>query len=209
MRRTNKTTSAPNASAPAGRERRRFVSGRPNRGTKIFRIHDDQVESYVLRDQKRSGAGGREEFATERQLLELTARWPVARLVGMWNRLPGVRRVQKFTDRKTAVHRIWRSIQTLEGGSRGSRAADSGGGKPEVIGPSSLAAAGDGRATKAAQVIALLRRPSGATLKTIMAATGWQAHTVRGFISGQLRKRMRLRVQWLERAGERVYSIRS
>jgi hypothetical protein len=43
------------------------------------------------------------------------------------------------------------------------------------------------RITKRDQVIDLLRRPEGATAKQIMDATGWQAHTVRGFIAA-LRK---------------------
>jgi hypothetical protein len=42
-----------------------------------------------------------------------------------------------------------------------------------------------------------------------MTATGWQAHSVRGFISGQLTKRLRLKIQSVKRDGERVYSIRS
>jgi hypothetical protein len=57
-------------------------------------------------------------------------------------------------------------------------------------------------------VIALLERPTGASLKAIMGATGWQAHSVRGFISGQLGKRLGLRVKSFERDGERVYLIR-
>jgi hypothetical protein len=39
------------------------------------------------------------------------------------------------------------------------------------------------RANKKAEVIAMLKRAKGATLAEIMAATGWQAHTVRGFVS--------------------------
>jgi hypothetical protein len=42
-----------------------------------------------------------------------------------------------------------------------------------------------------------------------MSATGWQAHSIRGFISAQLGKRMGLRVKSFTRAGERVYKIRS
>ncbi|MGA2878820.1 MAG: DUF3489 domain-containing protein [Bryobacteraceae bacterium] len=39
------------------------------------------------------------------------------------------------------------------------------------------------RANKKAEVIAMMKRAKGATLPEIMAATGWQAHTVRGFVS--------------------------
>jgi hypothetical protein len=57
-------------------------------------------------------------------------------------------------------------------------------------------------------VIALLRQPAGGSLKAIMVATGWQAHSVRGFISGQLGKKMGLRVCSFQRNGERVYAIK-
>ena len=62
-------------------------------------------------------------------------------------------------------------------------------------------------ATKAATVIALLQEPNGATLKAIMAATGWQSHSVRGFISAQLLKKRKLKVKSFKRDGERVYKI--
>ena len=65
------------------------------------------------------------------------------------------------------------------------------------------------RGTKAHKIILLLKRPSGATLKAMMALTGWQAHSVRGFISGQLRKRLGLDVTTFERDGERVYTLPS
>jgi hypothetical protein len=41
-----------------------------------------------------------------------------------------------------------------------------------------------------------------------MVATGWQAHSVRGFVSGQLVKKMGLRVKSYRRDGERVYAIK-
>jgi hypothetical protein len=44
--------------------------------------------------------------------------------------------------------------------------------------------------SKQAQVIAMLKRPRGVTVDEIMAATGWQAHTVRGFFAGALKKRL-------------------
>jgi hypothetical protein len=53
-----------------------------------------------------------------------------------------------------------------------------------------------------------LKQPSGATLKALMAATGWQSHSVRGFLSGHLGKKMGLKVKSFERDGERVYALR-
>ena len=69
-------------------------------------------------------------------------------------------------------------------------------------------AARDG--SKAAKIIDLLKRPNGATLAEIMKATDWQAHSVRGFISGSLGKKMGLAVVSAKRPdGERVYSTGS
>jgi hypothetical protein len=62
--------------------------------------------------------------------------------------------------------------------------------------------------TKTAKVIALLQQPEGATLQAIMRATGWQPHSVRGFISGQLKKKLSLKVRSSQSDGERVYSIK-
>ena len=46
--------------------------------------------------------------------------------------------------------------------------------------------------TKQAQIIALLQRPQGASVAEIVGATGWQAHSVRGMISGALKKNLGL-----------------
>ena len=64
-------------------------------------------------------------------------------------------------------------------------------------------------ASKQAQLIALLRSAEGATLAQMMARTGWQAHTVRGTISGVLRKRLGLVVECVAPIGDgpRVYRI--
>jgi len=53
-------------------------------------------------------------------------------------------------------------------------------------------------ASKKAVVISLLRREGGATLADLMHATGWQAHSVRGFISGTLRKKLGLTVEHID-----------
>ena len=50
-------------------------------------------------------------FASEQELQELACEWPMKRLVEIWNRLPGVAPVTRFTDRKTAIGRIWREVQ--------------------------------------------------------------------------------------------------
>jgi len=69
-------------------------------------------------------------------------------------------------------------------------------------------AARDG--SKTAQVVDLLKRPSGATLKEVMKATGWQPHSVRGFISGTLGKKMGLTVVSSKAEdGERTYSLKA
>ena len=73
-----------------------------------------------------------------------------------------------------------------------------------------LAEAGAPKANKTATVLDLLRGEGGATLDDIMSATGWQAHSVRGFISGVLGKRMGLTVESAKREdGKRAYSLAS
>jgi hypothetical protein len=52
-------------------------------------------------------------FTTESELEALTAGWPSSRLVDIWNRLPGHTPVKKFTNRKTAIRRIWRAVQGI------------------------------------------------------------------------------------------------
>jgi len=47
----------------------------------------------------------------EAALAKLAADWPAARLMDIWNSLPGSTTVKKFADRKTAVNRIWKAIQ--------------------------------------------------------------------------------------------------
>lgn len=64
--------------------------------------------------------------------------------------------------------------------------------------------------TKQATLISMLRTPDGATIAEIMAATGWQSHTVRGAMSGALKKKLGLEVisEKVEDRG-RVYKIPS
>jgi Protein of unknown function (DUF3489) len=61
--------------------------------------------------------------------------------------------------------------------------------------------------SKQARVLTLLRGPNGATIATVMRTTGWQPHTVRGFLTAVVRKKLGLRLESEKTDGERVYRI--
>jgi len=64
------------------------------------------------------------------------------------------------------------------------------------------------KSSKSAKVVELLKRPGGATLKELMKTTGWQAHSVRGFLSGTVGKKMGLGVSSSKAEdGDRRYSV--
>ena len=168
-----------------------------------------------------AGANGAA-FATEAELSETTALWPASRLVDVWNGFAGappfaeLKEVKRFTDRKSAVTRIWTAAQRLGEAleeemaiaeqdmlraqqemlsatnatkpANGARtAAPKAPAKPKAT---KDATSTDGapapkqrEGTRKATVIALLERAGGATLEELMAATLWQKHSVRGFIS--------------------------
>jgi hypothetical protein len=152
-----------------------------------------------------------ERFRSAKELGRLAEKWPTSRLVEIWNTLPGQKPVNKFTSRQAAVTRIWKAIQSLvpDRGQQAPRVAQQKA-RPGIRASHALERATTRRGSKTAQVVELLRRPSGVTLKDLMAATQWQAHSVRGFISGALRKKMGLTVESTKGAdGERSYSIKA
>ena len=61
--------------------------------------------------------------------------------------------------------------------------------------------------TKQSRVIAMLQSPAGATIAAMMKATGWQQHSVRGFLAGVVRKRLKLKLGSKKLDGIRVYQI--
>jgi len=61
--------------------------------------------------------------------------------------------------------------------------------------------------SKLAEMIALLRRREGATIDQMAKATGWQTHSVRGAMSGALKKKLGLIVTSSKADGVRTYRI--
>jgi hypothetical protein len=166
---------------------------------------------------------GQEQFASEKELTKLAANWPADRLVNIWNSFAGVagfgadlKPVKKFTDRKTAVARIWKAIQNLdtptpqETAPAAPQATDV---APKRAKATKVAKAKQGASvprefSKKAIVIELLRRKDGASLAEIGKATDWQNHSIRGFISGALTKKMGLKVESTKQeGGERRYKV--
>ncbi len=62
--------------------------------------------------------------------------------------------------------------------------------------------------TKQAQVVAMLRSPGGTTITAIMKKTGWQQHSVRGYLAGVVRKRLKLDLVSDKTDKGRIYRIR-
>jgi hypothetical protein len=64
--------------------------------------------------------------------------------------------------------------------------------------------------SKTAKILHLLKRPGGATAKELMKATGWQPHSIRGFLSGTVGKKMGLVVASAKgEDGKRSYSVKA
>jgi uncharacterized protein DUF3489 len=82
---------------------------------------------------------------------------------------------------------------------------------PATKAPKGAKKAGGARdGSKAAKILDLLKRPDGTTLAELMKATDWQAHSVRGFLSGTIRKKLGLNVVSTKADdGERAYTIKA
>ena len=63
--------------------------------------------------------------------------------------------------------------------------------------------------SKQARVIAMLQSPTGTTIAAIMKATGWRQHSVRGFLAGVVRKRLKQKLTSKKVSGNRIYQIAS
>ena len=107
------------------------------------------------------------------------------RLLALWNALPGVEKRKKVGDREALIDQLWSAVEEL----------------PDPDQPSETK-----RPSKQDEVIAMLRRPEGATVDEVVSATGWQRHTVRGVFSGTVKKLGRTVASATEERG-RVYRI--
>src|SRR5262249_22108350 len=161
-------------------------------------------------------------FATEKELAKLAAEWPGSRLVDVWNSFAGVapftelNPVKKFTNGSVAVARIWAAVQRLTAdGAQPARdvaspkeRARQSPAKPAKRARARMSAKeADERINKKAEVLAMMKRAKGATLAEIIEATGWQKHTVRGFVSLLGSKGGENVESTKNAAGERVYKI--
>jgi hypothetical protein len=68
--------------------------------------------------------------------------------------------------------------------------------------------AASGPKTKHARILVMLRMPAGTTIAAIMTATGWQQHSVRGFLAGVVRKKLGLDLVSEQTDKGRVYRIK-
>src|SRR5450755_4138166 len=177
-------------------------------------------------------------FTSPQEFVELAKSWPATRLVAIWNSLPGVPPIQKFKDHQAAATRIWKRLGGLAGSvppqpaqpakpkaehhtkggapgpiaapvkSKVSRKATAIKNAPKAKQDALPEIAASGRASKPAQVVAMLRRKNGATLAEIMETMGWQKHTVRGFMAGAMKKAGHTVESFKPDGGVRTYRIK-
>ena len=178
-------------------------------------------------------------FTTQEELATATQDWPASRLVEVWNSFAGAppfgefKEVRRFTDRKSAVARIWSAAQRLgaqvekDEAAIASKPAPAAKPKKAKAAPTAAkAAAAKAKAakgttakdaatgakaprdgSKTAQVVAMLQRKNGATLAEIMDKMGWQRHTVRGFMAGAMKKAGYTVESFKPEGGDRTYRI--
>jgi hypothetical protein len=141
-------------------------------------------------------------FDSQAALAKVSADWPLSRFVDIWNSIAGNKEVTKFATRNKAVARIWAAIQPIaeravesqpeapkakkpaKGAKPAKKAKATKKAKTAKKAASAKKDADKGeRSNKKAEVIAMMKRAKGVTLAEIMETTGWQKHTVRGFVS--------------------------
>lgn len=146
-----------------------------------MRVYIINTDDLIVSREAPAEPGENEIIIASRDELR-AARLSGERLLALWNGVPGVDRLSKVGKREALVDRLWSALEAL----------------PDPQPP---------RPSKQAEVIGLLRRPEGATVDEVRAATGWQPHTVRGVFSGALKKRLGLAIVGTREERGRVYRI--
>lgn len=171
-------------------------------------------------------------FTNEQELTALIADWPEPKLVSLWNGLPGVRPAKKLKNGYTIAGRIWERVQRLgvpddsdhrrptrepKRKAKGRACKDTKARSTKKSTPSPNASKrppakakendAPREGTKLALVIAMLRRKNGATLIEIIEKTGWQKHSVRGFMAGTLKRAGFTVASFKSDSGERTYRL--
>ena len=149
---------------------------------RIYIIGNDGIR--LCREAPATVNDGEIAFASKAELH--TAPLSGKQLLALWNALPGVEKRRKIGDRGALIDQLWPAIEAL----------------PEPEPPSEAK-----RPLKQDEVIAMLRRPQGATVDEVARATGWQRHTVRGVFSGTLKKKLGLTLASAKEQRGRVYRI--
>lgn len=151
----------------------------------MFRFNDqNEVEYY-------SGTPDSGSFSSEKELMKLADSRGLTRrdLEAVWNGMRGVepfenlKRVKKFRHRQYAVAQLWKAFQVLIPKAVKATKPQVKTGKPAKTKPAKANGELFRSGTKAANAVALLRRPQGVSNDELAETCGWQKHTVRGFIS--------------------------
>jgi len=108
------------------------------------------------------------------------------RLLALWNAVPGVEKRKKVGDREAMIDQLWAAIEAL---------------------PDPDQQSATKRSSKRDAVLAMLQRAEGATIDEVASAMGWQRHTVRGFFSGTVKKKLGMTLASAQEERGRVYRI--
>jgi hypothetical protein len=116
---------------------------------------------------------------------------------------------QGASEKPKAGKKVRVAATRAYGGSRyATSAAKAKGARKAAKGAANAGLAREG--SKTAAVLELLKRSEGASMKELLKATGWQPHSVRGFLSGAIRKKMAIEVTSTKGDdGQRTYSVKA